>query len=132
MRIAYISTIRRHRWGGSEELWCRSAHALLQRGHEVAFSTDRYEPIATQLAALIDAGAMPNLRGKPPLGRRVRRALEKMRVVGSLFTGWLRSTKPDLVVISLSYHTDDMQYALKCHRLGIPYVLLLQAAGPGT
>jgi glycosyltransferase involved in cell wall biosynthesis len=33
-------------------------------------------------------------------------------------------------VISFSYHADDPQIAVTCRRLGIPYAIVLQAAGP--
>jgi glycosyltransferase involved in cell wall biosynthesis len=132
MRIAFFSTICRHAWGGSEELWSRAALVLLERGHEVAFSTSRHGSQAKQLNRLVEAGARPNFRLQIRLGRSLRRALESMHFLGLRFAGWLRKTKPDLVVISLSSHIDEPLIANTCHRLGIPYILLLQAAGPNN
>lgn len=43
---------------------------------------------------------------------------------------WLRTCKPDFVVISFSCHTDDPQIATTCRAMGIPYAIVLQAAGP--
>jgi glycosyltransferase involved in cell wall biosynthesis len=45
------------------------------------------------------------------------------------YVPWLRKVRPDLVVVSFSYHTDDPQIALACRMLGIRYVTVLQAAG---
>jgi glycosyltransferase involved in cell wall biosynthesis len=130
MRIAFFSTILRQSWGGSEELWSRAAHTLLERGHEVTFCTGRCDPIAAPLQHLIKAGAVPHFRRQLRVGRRLRNALERMQVMRLLFVKWLGTIRPDLVVLSLSCHIDDPIIAKTCHRLRIPYVLLLQAAGP--
>jgi len=129
MRIAFFSTLLHHSWGGSEELWSRTAAALLDRGHDVAFSTSCYGRTAPQLERLVAAGAKPNFRRKFRMGRSLRRALERMRLAQVRFGAWLLKTKPDLVVLSLSWHLDDPLIADTCHSLGIPYVLVLQAAG---
>ncbi len=131
MHIAFFSTIGRHSWGGSEELWNRAAYALLERGHQVSFSTSRCPPIAEQLKGLMKAGAQGRfraLRRRIRIGRRLHSRLERIHLVRPRGTKWLHDTKPDMVVISLSSHTDDPLIANACHRLGIPYVLLIQAA----
>jgi glycosyltransferase involved in cell wall biosynthesis len=128
MRIAFFSTLLHHSWGGSEELWSRAAAALLARGHYVAFSTSCYGRTAPPLEQLVAAGAQPCFRRKFRMGRSLRRALERMRLAQVRFGAWLLKTKPNLVVISLSWHLDDPLIADTCHRLGIPYVLVLQAA----
>jgi glycosyltransferase involved in cell wall biosynthesis len=43
---------------------------------------------------------------------------------------WIQKTKPDMVVISFSNHGDDPQIANMCHLLGVPYAVVVQAAGP--
>jgi glycosyltransferase involved in cell wall biosynthesis len=128
MRIAFFSTLLHHSWGGSEELWSRTAAALLDRGHYVAFSTSCYGKTAAQLQQLVAAGAQPCFRRKFRMGRSLRRALERMRLAQVRFGAWLLKAKPDLVVISLSWHLDDPLIADTCQKLGIPYVLVLQAA----
>lgn len=117
-------------WGGSEELWCRTASALLQRGHEVAFNSIKWPKIATPLQRLIKQGAQGQFRSRPRMGRTLTRAFQKLRISGMKHLSWLRNCRPNLVVISFSCHTDDPQIALSCRMLGIPYVIVLQAAGP--
>jgi glycosyltransferase involved in cell wall biosynthesis len=130
MRIAFFSTMGGLPWGGSEELWSRSAAVLLQRGHQVAFNCLRWPTPAPQLQRLIDAGAHPHFRSRLRLGRTLRRSLEKFRVLRLKYLRWLRRTRPDFVVISFSYHADDPQIANTCRQFGIPYAIVLQAAGP--
>jgi glycosyltransferase involved in cell wall biosynthesis len=117
-------------WGGSEELWSRAAMVLLERGHEVAFSCRRWNTIAAPLQRLIDSGAAAHFRPKARIGRSLRRALERLKLIQFRFMRWIQKTKPDFVVISFSYHGDDPQVANMCHLLGVPYAIVVQAAGP--
>lgn len=130
MRIAFFSTMASLPWGGSEELWSRAAHVLMERGHHVAFNSIAWPTVTRPLRQLIDRGATAHFRSRRRLGRTLSRALEKLRFSRLKFQGWLRQCRPDLVVISLSCHTDDPQIALTCHAMGVPYAILLQAAGP--
>jgi glycosyltransferase involved in cell wall biosynthesis len=132
MRIAFFSTMGGLPWGGSEELWCRSADALLDRGHEVHFCTRQWHCVAPPLQRLIDKGAKPAFRSRMRLGRSLRRMLERTRLVDLKYIPWLKKTKPEFVVISFACHTDEPQIANACHMLGIPYAILLQAAGYGN
>ncbi|MEX2092156.1 MAG: glycosyltransferase family 4 protein [Pirellulales bacterium] len=129
MRIAFFSTMGGLPWGGSEELWCRAADELLDRGHEVLFNTRQWPTIAAPLQRLIDKGATPSFRSRLRLGRSLRRLLERSHLVNLKFFPWLKKSKPEFVVISVACHTEEPQIASACHRLGIPYAILLQAAG---
>lgn len=130
MRIAFFSTMGGLPWGGSEELWCRAARVLLHQGHEVLFNSRQWHPTAEPLEQLIAAGARPHFRPRLRLGRSLRRALERPRLIRPKFIPWLEKTKPDLVLISFSFHTDDPFIAKACRMAGVPYAILLQAASP--
>src|SRR5262245_5901110 len=107
MRIAFFSTMGGLPWGGSEELWSRAAAVLVARGHDVSFSAKKWSTIPAPLQKLIDAGAVPTFRRQFRAGRSIQRTLEKLQLVRVRYIGWLKKTKPDLVVISFSCHTDD-------------------------
>jgi glycosyltransferase involved in cell wall biosynthesis len=130
MRIAFFSTMAGLPWGGSEELWSRAAKKLLADGHDVAFNCLRWPTTANQLTELVAAGAEPHFRSRFRLGRTLRRSLEQLRLLRLKYRGWLRKARPDFVVASFSYHADDAQIAVTCRRMGIPYAIVLQAAGP--
>jgi len=132
MRIAFFSTMGGLPWGGSEELWSRAAESLLARGHEVLFNSRQWRETAAPLRRLIDKGAKPYFRPRIRLGRSLRRLMERARVIRLKYIGWLQRTRPDFVVISFSCHIDEPQIANSCHLLGIPYAILLQAAGPNN
>ncbi len=129
MRIAFFSTMIGSLWGGSEELWCRTANVLLERGHDVAFNCLRWPRVAEPLQQLVKNGAKAHFRSRRRVGRSLSRVLEHLPFSHLKFQPWLRKCRPDFVVISLSSHTDDPQIALTCQAAGIPYALLLQAAG---
>lgn len=130
MRIAFFSTMAGLPWGGSEELWCRAAMSLCERGHEVAFNCLKWPEAAAPLQQLIARGATPHFRSRRRMGRSLSRTLQKLRLTSYKYRPWLRQCRPDFVLISFSCHTDDPQIANSCHALGIPYAIVLQAAGP--
>src|SRR4051812_11107228 len=132
MRIAFFSTMGGLPWGGSEELWSRAAHMLIERGHEVSFNAQRWPSTTEPLKRLIDRGAHAHFRSRRRMGRSLRRTLENLRLTSRKYMPWLRRCRPDFVVISFSCHTDDPQIALTCGALNIPYAIVLQAAGPHT
>lgn len=130
MRIAIYSTMAGLPWGGSEELWHRAALVLRARGHAVVSSTVKWGPTPAPLVRFLAAGGEPHFRRTPTFGRRVRRKLEQSGLIRHHSARWLQRTRPDLVLINLSCHTDDPQIAVTCRRLGIRYAILLQAASP--
>jgi len=132
MRIGFFSTMGGLPWGGSEELWRRAADALLDRGHEIVTNTRQWPKVAEPLQSLIDKGAKPSFRSRMRLGRSMRRMLERSKLIDLKFVPWLQKAKPDFVVISFACHTDEPQIANMCHKLGIPYAIVLQAAGYGN
>jgi glycosyltransferase involved in cell wall biosynthesis len=132
MRIAFFSTMAGMPWGGSEELWSRATMTLLERGHQVAFNCIRWPTRPAPLQRLIESGAAPTFRSRWRMGRTLRQTLEGLRLLRLKYLRWLRSVRPDLVVISFSCLTDDPQIANTCRVLGIPYVIVLQAAGPNN
>ncbi len=107
MKIAFFSTMTGMPWGGSEELWSRAASALLARGHEVCVSYRRRPQTPAKLLGLESEGAKVQLRSGFHWGRSVRRMLERLGVGNRALKKWLHQTRPDFVVVSLGYHTDD-------------------------
>ena len=141
-RVAFYSTNAGLPWGGSEHLWSRAAHRLLKRGHAVSVSYKHWpdgEP--EPLQRLREAGARVHLRRAQPLWKRLGRRLARKALRNTGATGasrrfsaegaaerWLEHEAPDLVLVTVSYHTDALPIAAACRRRGIPYALNLQCA----
>lgn len=132
MRFGMFSTMTGWPWGGSEELWSRAAHVLLSQGHEVYANVARTRIVAEPLQRLAQAGAHVRRRPKPLVGRKVRRACRQIGIWRHRELRWLRHTRPDFVLISVGYHEDDLIVAGACQALGVPYSIVVQAAGPGS
>ena len=62
MKIGIIAT--NEMWGGSEELWIKTAEAAMKDGHEVYISLYNYNPIPNKIASLINQGAIAFVRKK--------------------------------------------------------------------
>src|SRR5688572_33064888 len=114
MRIGFFSTMGGLPWGGSEELWSRAATVLIGQGHEVAINCHRWPTVPAPLKRLIEAGARAHFRSRLRLGRSLRRPLERLGLQGVAQLRWLLKVKPDFVVISFGYHTEDPQIAAAC------------------
>src|SRR6186997_3391414 len=97
MRIAFFSTMAGMPWGGSEELWCRAATVLLERGHEVHFNSVDWPATAAPLQQLIQHGAHPHFRSRKRLGRTLSQALQKLRITRIKYVTWLRKCRPEFV-----------------------------------
>jgi glycosyltransferase involved in cell wall biosynthesis len=132
MRIAFFSTMAGQPWGGSEELWSRSAEVLLTRGHDVSFNTLAWRSTPARLQQLMSCGANACFRRRWRMGRSVRQTLQKLRLTRRKHRSWLQKQRPDFVMVSFACHTDDPQIARTCHAAGIPYAILLQAASSHT
>lgn len=103
MRILFISTMAGNQWGGSEELWVKSAHYAITCRHEVIFSVYDWGKLHPKLKALKDQGARCNLRklGLPgdSITKRITRKLIEICFSNAEIRR-LRHYKPDVIFIS--------------------------------
>ena len=137
MKIIFCSTLCAASWGGSEELWSRTAVVMRRQGHEVYFSYPYRDELPRQLKVLMELGAQPATcpePAPPPNGkfrfpfRKRRRKVPTPPSSREQLNAWLRQERPDLMLISLSWHLDDLAMTRVCREEGIPYGLLIQAA----
>jgi glycosyltransferase involved in cell wall biosynthesis len=112
-------------WGGSEVLWSRAADRMVRAGSAVAVSTPRWPVTPPPVEALRAAGCRLFLRPPPTLASKAGRRLGLGRFRG---WEWLRSFRPEFVVVSLGIHLEGIDAAGACRAFGVPYALLVQAA----
>ena len=70
---------------------------------------------------------------KGRIRRRFFRQLQQLSAkagFASAEMAWLARCRPDVVMVSVSWHLDDLPIAHACAALKIPYVLLVQSASP--
>jgi glycosyltransferase involved in cell wall biosynthesis len=102
MKIAFFSINSGGPWGGSEELWCRTARLALERGHQVAVVNFRWPEPHPKIRELRERGAwllqlarLQDLEHDRSLRWRLQLKLERFRVWNAL-AAW----KPDVVCVS--------------------------------
>ena len=103
MKVAFLSSMGGEgNWGGSEELWCRTARLALERGHQVAVVVYRRPEVPPRIRELQERGALllrPSLPDRWPPARSLRWRLkwrsERFRVWDAL-----ASWKPDVACVS--------------------------------
>lgn len=127
-------------WGGSEELWSRSAALLAAAGWQVIVCKDRLPRGHPSFAALEAAGAVlvgnapsPAQRAaaRVPVPRRNRRRPAggpRPTVYTKNFRRALQRLRPDLVLVSQAINFDGLAYAWQCLSLGIPYLIVSHKA----
>ncbi len=111
-------------WGGSEELWSLTAERLAREGAEVGVNVWRWPQPARQIAALKAAGCSVSTRRTIRRLRAIIGNYEDRRVCN-----WLDVYKPEIVVLSMSYHIEGLEWMQACARRNIPYALLIESAG---
>lgn len=118
-------------WGGSEELWARTATYLHRQGLEVGMSVYGWPDRPPQVQALLDSGIAADFRPlelSVPM-RIVEKVLKRFSPTpiprGSVH--WLKEWKPDLVVISQGGPWDGLGWMRACRDLGLNYCPIVHA-----
>jgi glycosyltransferase involved in cell wall biosynthesis len=113
-------------WGGSEELWARSARQMASQDFRVTATLSSLDSDHPEVHKLIEAGVyLENYRGVPLLRRY---STFRWRWESSLTVARLRSTKPQLAVISQGENLDGHRQIGYCQMANVPYVIVCQKA----
>jgi glycosyltransferase involved in cell wall biosynthesis len=130
MRFLFISTMGGYPWGGSEELWSRTAIRLAEEGHQVVASVTYWPTPSPKVLALKNHGVDIQMRGPAPaptLASRIGRRLSRKTVSQEQKDlAWLRDQKPDLVVVSQGSNKCGLSWMKRCREAGLPFVSIVQ------
>ncbi|PVD52026.1 hypothetical protein DC498_11595 [Terrimonas sp.] len=132
MRIIFISTMAGNPWGGSEELWVKSADYALSKGHEVIISVYDWGKLHHKLTILKSKGAQFHFRKRIFYGHSLsKRAYGKL--VNIIFFAkqiiTLRKFAPDVVFVSQGTIYESMQpaFVTLIKRTGARLFIITQA-----
>ena len=127
MRFVFVTGMSVVPWGGSEELWTRTAIRLLESGHEVAASVPFWPRLSPRLRALADRGVRLHVHASNQSGPRQRAWGKVEQALGRNAEGlrWLRRQRPELVVISQGGINDGLEWMGFCGHHGLPFVAIL-------
>lgn len=127
MRFAFITTMQGSPWGGSEELWSRTAAQLKQHGNDVSATVIYGQQSSPKLVALarngIELGTSPAPSYLVGWGRTT---WDKVSFSYRRTYRWLKRLNPDLVVISQAHNAGGFDWAKVCVEAAIPYVMIVQ------
>lgn len=131
----FVSIMGHSPWGGSELLWAGAVDRLAASGTPVAVRVFRWPAIPEPIHRLRKQGVRVSFDGSNqprPLWRRAVGKLGMDMVTGrrASFIRWLRREKPRGVVVSCGSLRDDFSTVSALIDEGIPYALVIQAAGP--
>jgi glycosyltransferase involved in cell wall biosynthesis len=113
-------------WGGSEELWARTARKMAGEDYWVTATLAHLDRNHPEVIKLIEAGVrLENYRGIPLLRRY---GGFHWRWETPLTVARLRHMNPELAVISQGENMDGHRQIGFCQQAGIPYVLICQKA----
>jgi glycosyltransferase involved in cell wall biosynthesis len=102
-RILFISTMVGESWGGSEELWSRTALELVAEGVRVSANVHKWSPPHSRTVELVDRGVEVRFRPIPyPVWKRAWLAFAAPRKTPLMaeLQRHIDAIKPGLVVIS--------------------------------
>jgi glycosyltransferase involved in cell wall biosynthesis len=129
--ILFISNMFRIPWGGSEELWTRTAVQLAKQGVPVAASVQGWPLLDRRIIELSRAGVNVRPRPvKPSLISLARRyILGKAQIVVDIERSF-GNASPGLVVISNAYGTPPIEIAELCIARGWRFAILTHSSLP--
>jgi glycosyltransferase involved in cell wall biosynthesis len=133
-RIVFVSTMAGDSWGGSEELWSRTAQKLVGRGVDVSASVHGWTPLHGRVLSLMQSGVEVVVRpARYPLWRRIWRkatfahdtheAAELHRLIVA--------KSPSLVVLSTGSALPPVDLVELCVAMKVPFVTIGQANQDG-
>src|SRR5256714_1833255 len=134
MNVVFVSGNRS--WGGSEELWSRTAAVLASDGHRVTVFKSGVDPSEPRIRRLRELSARTRDLARFPLMPRrlftLVRSLSSSAAYGHevlrLLIGLALSRRPDLVVVSQGGNHDGYFLAEVCRRLRLPYAIVSHKA----
>jgi glycosyltransferase involved in cell wall biosynthesis len=134
MRFAFVSTLANTPWGGSEELWSRTAERLAEAGCPVAASVQGRSPPHPRIAALSSAGVA--VASRPTffsVWRRLRRRVSGSGVSLAVadFHRWLDRCRPSLVVLAEGRNLPPVELIEACIERRLAFVTIGQSNAEG-
>lgn len=129
-RIAFLTTSTfSFGWGGSEQLWSRTAQRMAELGYKVGVYAHYHTDLPRQLTNLRQTRGCEVYTHKITLYRRFAKRIlsePQQAYLGFDVYGWLKRFQPHLAVISQSGNLDGRDWMQACYNLNIPYVTIAQ------
>jgi glycosyltransferase involved in cell wall biosynthesis len=125
-RYIHFFTTCPESWGGSEELWARTARQLAAMGFQISANFVHLDLAHPEVIKLIEAGVhLEKYQGVPVLRRS---SIFRKRWEGELTVARLQAQQPHLAIIAQGENIDGRRMVSYCRQAAIPYVIICQKA----
>src|SRR5690348_10484046 len=124
-KILFVSANDWMPWGGSEELWSKTALHIATKGYKVFVSVKDWQPSPQGITNLEAAGIEVRRRTKHQYSLR-ERLITKLNIAPLKTSYDILNEKPELVVINQGDIADGRDWGNRCRQKNIPYVLISQ------
>jgi glycosyltransferase involved in cell wall biosynthesis len=127
--IVFVSNLAHDQWGGSEELWSRTALNLAEKGLSIAASVHYWPTPHHSMLKLTECGVDVGFRNAPQAQPFWRRGWPRlMRRLGRQLTedleSFVCSRDPVLVVLSSCVALPSLNHLELCARNNLPFVTI--------
>ncbi|MBX3417183.1 MAG: glycosyltransferase family 4 protein [Pirellulaceae bacterium] len=128
MKFGFYSCMSGVPWGGSEELWYRTARWLQKQQHQVGVNFKWWPKAADQLDELGRGGGELWFRDRPLTFWETQK--QRFTAIRGSQRGpsWVEEIEPDAVLVTLGYHPDRIPVADECLAAKVPYAINVQSA----
>ena len=131
MRFVFVSGLATVPWGGSEELWSRTALRLHAEGHHVAVAVSWWPQTPKPVLHMMERGIEVFIP-PPPYARLPTRVLQELKAKmgwkkADPIVPWLTKQKADLVCVSNGGNIDGLAFLEICAAHDLPFVSVQQA-----
>lgn len=131
MRIAFVSTILDHVWGGADVLWTQAAEQACERGQDIFLGISDVVREAPRVKNLLARGAQAAAHTMPVQGGKLRGVRELARRAKGRrpLAETLREWRPDRLVLSQGGMFDylaETELLDAAQSSGIPYEIICQ------
>jgi glycosyltransferase involved in cell wall biosynthesis len=133
MRICFVSTMISDSWGGSEELWQKTALVLTKQGHKVFINVKEWPLKPPQIIELEAGGCTIERRKYYIKPSAFKKVLDKMGLSNKKYhgyydqSGYIKRINPDLVVIGQGSNQDGVDWMESCIATEQKFVTISQA-----
>lgn len=128
MKFGFYSCMSGVPWGGSEELWFRTARWLQKQNHQIGVNFKWWPRAADQLNEIAHGGGSVWFRDRPLTFWETQKQRFAALRGGQRGSSWIEEFAPDAVLVTLGYHPDRIPVADECLAAKVPYAINVQSA----
>lgn len=126
MKILFVSTNDWVPWGGSEDLWYKTAILLKKKGLNIHISVKEWNGTPKHILELKKVGCTVHFRNNTGVSGFFKKIIKRIFSQKKLEISLIEIISPDLVVINQGSLNGGMDWGRACQAAKIPYTFIVQ------